>query len=313
MKSFLDTLSVIFPACTLLLLASCGKTAEKAPATVDSHPKPTTENPRPISKAFRDYWYSGTAEVSSFALSQARYGEMREGHAVLVYVTEPFNPSGQVKADRPDSASVSVLKLNRTREFLTGIYPYSIMSSVFYPVGDHMHALKVSTSVQEWCGHVYTQLNNRDRFEIASYSYFEQEGDQHLSLPKNTLEDELWTRLRLDPERLPTGTDSLIPSLEFLRLRHQPLRAYQASLTLSEPGAVRTYTITYPELNRTLQLHFEGTFPYAIQGWTETYPSGFGPGAEVLTSTARLIRKLNTAYWRQNSNKDLILRDSLGL
>ncbi len=312
MTSFLRALPAIFAASALLVLASCDKASGKVPLSAASH-KPLAESPRPLSDAFRAYWYSGTAEVSSYALSQARYGEMREGQAVLVYVTEPFNPDTQVKADHPDSSSVSVLKLNRTRKFLTGIYPYSIMSSIFYPVRDDGHALKVSTSVQEWCGHVFTQLNTRERFEITSHSYFEEEGDQQLSLPKTTLEDELWARLRLDPERLPTGEDSLIPSLEYLRLRHQPLQAYQANLTLSEPGEVRTYTIAYPELNRTLELHFEGTFPYTIVGWSETYPSGFGPGAPLLTSTARLIRKLNTAYWRQNSNKDLILRDSLGL
>ena len=313
MISFLRTLSAIFIAGSLFVLASCEIASGKVPLSVEPSHKPLVESPRPLSDAFREYWYSGTAEVSSYALTQARYGELREGQAVLVYVTEPFNPDTQVKADRPDNASVSVLKLNRTRKFLTGIYPYSIMSSIFYPVRDDGHALKVSTSVQEWCGHVFTQLNTRDQFEISSHSYFEQEGDQQLSLPKTTLEDELWARLRLDPERLPTGADSLIPSLEYLRLRHQPLRAYEANLTLSEPGEVRTYTISYPALNRTLELHFEGAFPYTIVGWSETYPSGFGPGAPLLTSTARLIRKLNTAYWRQNSNKDLILRDSLGL
>jgi hypothetical protein len=313
MKHFARQLPAIFWVALLLFFSACVKTPEKASLAAESTPEPAAEKAKPLSRPFRDYWYSGTAEVSSYALSQARYGELREGHVVLVYVTEPFNPSEQVKADRPDSTSVSVLKLNRVRNFLTGIYPYSIMSSIFYPVGDNDHALKVSTSVQEWCGHVYAQLNNRGRFEIDSYSYFEQEGDRHLSLPKNTLEDELWARLRIDPERLPIGKDSVIPSLEYLRLRHQPLRPYEANLTLSEPGAQRTYTITYPELNRTLQLHFEGTFPYTIQGWTETYPSGFGPGAPVLTSTAHLIRKLNTAYWRQNSNKDVFLRDSLGI
>jgi len=294
MKHLVCRVPALF-SCCLLLVGSCGKAPERTSGPVESPQQPPMEDPRPLSQPFKEYWYSGTAEVSSYALSQARYGELREGHAALIYVTEPFNPTAQVKADRPDRSSVSVLKLNRTRKFLTGIYPYSLMSSIFYPVGDNSHALKVSASVQEWCGHVFTQLNNRDLFEVESYSYFEQEGDQQFSLPKNILEDELWTRLRIDPERLPTGSDSLIPSLEYLRLRHQPVRAYQATLTLSEPGPMRTYTITYPELNRTLQLHFEGTFPYAIQGWTETYPSGYGPDAPVLTSTAQLIRKLKTA------------------
>ena len=106
-------------------------------------------DPRPVSPEFKKYWYAGVAELTSYSLSQARYGELHDGHAVLVYVTEPFDPVGQVKADRPDSTSVSVLKLNRSKKFLTGIYPYSIMSSIFYPVADNQHALKLSTSVQE--------------------------------------------------------------------------------------------------------------------------------------------------------------------
>ena len=303
----------------LLLLASgCKQGAETADSAggTDGGTSPSadaTAPPRPLTEDFKSYWYAGEAEISSYSLSQARYGELREGDAALVYVTEPFNPGKQVKADRPDSTSVSVLKLNRTRKFLTGIYPYSIMSSIFYPVSDNRHALKISTSVQEWCGHVYAQLNNREDFEITAHSYFESEGEQELHLPKNVLEDELWTRLRIAPETLPQGNHDVVPSMEFLRLRHQPFQAYPATLTLSEPAKVRTYTITYPGLNRTLQIHFDGDFPHTIQGWTDSYPSGFGADAQVLTTTAQLKNTLKTPYWRKNSNSDLHLRDSLGL
>lgn len=295
-----------------VLAGGCGQ--PEGPTDVSGRSStPATPEPKPLSDEFKEFWYAGKAEVSSYQLSQARYGELREGTAALIFVTEPFDPVKQVKADRPDSTSVSVLKLNRTRKFLTGIYPYSIMSSIFYPVGDNQHALKLSTSVQEWCGHVYTQLNNRESFEITSHSYFESEGEQQVSLSKKILEDELWTRLRIDPEGLPRGNHELLPSLEFLRLRHQPFQAYAATLTLSEPGEVRTYTITYPALNRTLQIHFQGSFPYTIRGWTESYPSGFGADAPVLTSTAQLKKTIITPYWRQNANADLNLRDSLGL
>lgn len=303
----------LLAAALLLSIASCGNAAENAPVAAAEPAAKVVEPARPLSPEFKKYWYAGTAELNSYELNQARYGELREGHAVLVYVTEPFDVEKQVKADNPSGSSVSVLKLNRTKSFLTGIYPYSILSSIFYPVGDNGHALKVSTSVQEWCGHIYTQLNRREHFEIESHSYFEQEADQALSLPQTLLEDELWTRVRINPDRLPVGQDSVIPSFEYLRLKHQPVKAYRATLTLSEPGPVRTYTIAYPELNRTLQLQFEGVFPYTLMGWSETYPDGFGPDAPELTSTARLIRKLNTPYWRQNANKDVILRDSLGL
>ena len=189
---------------------------------------------KPVSKAFKEYWYAGKAEITSYTLKQARYGEIRDGHAVLVFVTEPFETSKQVKADRPDSNSESVLKLNSTRKFLTGIYPYSIMSSTFYPVADNQHALKLSNSVQEWCGQVYTQLNNRKQFEINAFSYFESEGDQSLELPKSALENELWTQMRINPTHLPQGDFTILPALEYIRLKHLPFKAYSARGSLTQ-------------------------------------------------------------------------------
>jgi hypothetical protein len=268
---------------------------------------------RALTPEFKAYWYAGVAELSSYDLEQARYGETRDGEAVLIYVTEPFDLEKQVKADRKGPMTTSVMKLNRVRKFLTGVYPYSIMSSIFYPVSDNQHALKLTTSVQEWCGHVYAQLNNRESFQVRSHSYFEGEADQDLDLPKTLLEDELWTRLRFEPDALPTGKTILVPSLEYLRLKHKPIKAYEATLTLSKPGGTRTYTLTYPELNRTLEIHFQGTFPYRIEGWSETHPAGFGPGSPVISSTARRKETLLTPYWRKNANSDVSLRDTLGL
>ena len=283
---------------------------DQRPVSEDAGEKP---DPRVLPEAFKAYWYAGVAEVSSYELEQARYGTLREGEAVLIYVTEPFDKIKQVKAGRKGPETTSVLKLNRVRKFLTGIYPYSIMSSVFYPLSEYGQALKLTTSIQEWCGHVFAQLNNRETFEVTSHSYFETEADQELTLPKALMEDELWTRLRLEPDSLPTGTAPLLPSFEYLRLKHQPIRAYEASLTLSEPGQQRTYTLTYPELNRTLQIHFEGRFPHRVTGWTETFPAGFGAESEMITSSARLKKTLLTPYWEKNAKSDLSLRDSLGL
>ena len=284
--------------------------SDQQAASEDTREKP---DPRVLPEAFKAYWYAGVAEVSSYELEQARYGTLREGEAVLIYVTEPFDKIKQVKAGRKGPETTSVLKLNRVRKFLTGIYPYSIMSSVFYPLSEYGQALKLTTSIQEWCGHVFAQLNNREAFEVTSHSYFETEADQELTLPKALMEDELWTRLRLEPDSLPTGTAPLLPSFEYLRLKHQPIRAYEASLTLSEPGQQRTYTLTYPELNRTLQIHFEGRFPHRVTGWTETFPAGFGAESEMITSSARLKKTLLTPYWEKNAKSDLSLRDSLGL
>ncbi|WP_222983987.1 septum formation inhibitor Maf [Flagellimonas meishanensis] len=266
-----------------------------------------------LSQAFKDYWYAGNAEVTSYTLEQARYGEIRDGHAVLVYVTEPFLPEEQVKANQSNPKNVSVLKLNATKKYLTGIYPYSIMGSTFYPIHDNQHALKVSQSVQEWCGHVYSQLNNRDKFEFISHSYFEGEADQQSTLEKEHLENEIWNRIRINPDNLPTGEIQMIPSLEFIRLRHQKLQAYRATATLTNQDGIQTYTISYPDLERSLSIDFSAQFPHTIEGWKETFISGFGPNAKPMTSTATKRKSIKTAYWGQNSNDDVRLRDSLGL
>lgn len=266
-----------------------------------------------LSPEFKQYWYAGTAEVSSYDLEQARYGEIRQGNSVLIYVTEPFLPGKQVKADNSHPENIPVLKLNSTKNYVTGIYPYSIMTSSFYPVYDNQHALKVSFSSQEWCGHVYAQLNNKTQYEVMSHSYFENEADQNFSLDKVHLENEIWNKIRIDPNNLPLGTINMIPSLEYIRLSHKELKAYKAETTLIASDSLTTYSISYPELERTLNISFTTGFPYIVEGWTESFQSGFGPNAKVLTSKASRRKTLNTPYWQQNSNNNLSLRDSLGL
>ncbi|WP_405382085.1 septum formation inhibitor Maf [Maribacter sp. LLG6340-A2] len=316
MKSYKYTLT--YPALFVLatfVLYSCkdqGKNTQEIPEQVSQ--SPITKLPKKqLSKEFKDYWYSGKAEITSYSLEQARYGELRNGNAVLIYVTEPFLPQIQVKADKKNVDNVPVLKLNSTKNYLTGIYPYSIMTSSFYPVHDNQHALKVSFSSQEWCGQVYAQLNNKDDFEIMSHSYFENEADQNLKLAKTHLENEIWNKIRINPTTLPTGSFKMVPSMEYIRLTHKKLQAYSAEASISTSSDTTVYTITYPDLERTLKIHFTATFPYTIEGWTDTYKGGFGQEAKVLTSTATIINRITTPYWKQNSNKDLSLRDSLGL
>lgn len=294
---------------------SCGEKAKaNAPEAKGLSGVTTRENARkPLSDEFKTYWYAGDAEITSYTLEQARYGELRDGHAVLVFVTEPFLPGKQVKADGNDPSNIPVLKLNSTKNYLTGIYPYSIMSSTFYPVHNHQHAIKVSNSIQEWCGHVYSQINNREQLEFVSHSYFEGEADQEEVLPKNVLENEIWNQLRIDPKSLPTGNLELIPSLEFIRTAHIPVKAYQAKASLKESAGISTYTLNYTDLNRSLSINFSTDFPYTIEGWTESFRSGYGTNSRELVSTAKRKKQIKTPYWQLNKNKDLIYRDSLEL
>lgn len=293
----------------LLSLTSCNnlKTNEIA-----IHLKTETivnqKNKKPkITPEFKKYWYAGEAEISSYKLEQARYGEIREGTAVLIYVTEDFLPNIQVKADQQNANNIPILKLNATKNFNTGVYPYSIMQSTFYPISNNQHALKVSSSIQEWCGHVYTQLNNKDEFKVTSHSYFEGEADESFSLEKTILENELWTKLRINPKSLPTGHLKIIPSFEYTRLKHKTIKAYQANATLTE----NTYSINYPELERTLTITFNPNFPHDIVSWEETFKSGFGNNAKVLTTKATKLKTIKSSYWQKKSIKDEVLRETL--
>lgn len=298
--------------CGMIVMLSCEENTAKSTdelALTESIEKESLPTKTKLTAEFKDYWYAGNAEITSFKLEQARYGEMRDGTAVLVYVTEDFLPKEQVKAENYSKSNIPVLKLNATKNFNTGIYPYSIMQSTFFPVANNQHLIKASASIQEWCGHVYTQLNNRKEFEVMSHSYFQSEADQNLTLEKTWTENELWTKLRIDPSSLPLGDINIIPSLEYTRLSHKEIKAYRATASLDNGN----YTISYPDLNRSLSISFNNKFPYEILGWEETSTSGYGSSAKTLTTKATKLESIKSAYWGRNSKTDEGLRTVLKL
>jgi len=272
---------------------------------------------------FNEYWRSGLAEITRYELKQARYGEYREGDAVLIFVTEEFLPEKQVKYEFPaNEKPVATLKLNATKKFYTGIYPYSMMTSTFSPLNyEKSPALKVTSSSQEWCGHTFMQLNRRaDKYKVELRSYFQAEGDRTFELEGVMLEDEIWTRIRLAPASLPTGKFRMIPSTQFVRLRHVKLKVERAVGKLEESrnpelsnAPLQTYSVSFQDLKRQLKIIFEKDFPYRIIAWKESYLSGFGENAKKLTTTARSTNSIRSAYWRQNKLSDSHLRDKLGL
>lgn len=266
---------------------------------------------------FDQYWYQGKAEISSYDLSQARYGELRKGEAVLVFVTEPFSKSRQVKTGAtPNNKEdvVSVLKLNTIKKFVTGVYDYSIMSSVFTPVDlqNQPHSIKVSTSLQEWCGHTYTQLNLQTyKYKVLLHSYFESEADREYQVEQALLEDELFNRIRINPNTLPTGKIQLVPSTTIARLLHYKLNVREAEAVQKAHATNSdwmTYELSYNEApERRLSIHYQKEFPYQIEAWEEVYMDG----GELLTTKATRKKTLLLDYWNQNKLKDEALRKSL--
>lgn len=281
------------------------------------------EETAPDSQEFKSYWNSGKAEITSYKLEQARYGELHSGYAVLVFVTEDFSKEKQVKLDRPNQAGddkVRIMKLNKIKKFDTGVYKYSMMDSVFTPIdiAEFPNTLKLSSSSQEWCGHTFTQLNlGEGGFDVQSYSYFESEGDQMSKLDKELLEDEVWTRIKINPESLPIGEIKIIPGAMTSRLTHKELSVETAQASLQrnseDPSLLRDYKLTYPDSGRSLTVTFNKNFPYEIVSWEETYKSGFGEGARELTTKATIDKTLVTDYWNKNKPVDRVLRDELGI
>jgi len=271
------------------------------------------DNEFSLDPEFKEYWYSGKAEITTYDLQQSRYGELRQGTATLIYVTEDFLETQQVKANSSNLEKVSVLKLNSTKNFNTGIYPYSIMESTFFPLNGKAHALKVTTSIQEWCGQMYMQLNNREDFDISSHSYFAGEGDQYLKLNPIAIENEIWNLLRIDLDQVPVGKFKMLPSLEFLNLNHLQVSAFNAEAQFYTNDEYHVYELSYPELRRTLTIHLNKVPPYTIEKWEESAPVSQSNHAEILTSTASKKARLRIDYWNKNSNKDLHLREKLEL
>lgn len=240
----------LFVFSLLLLLAGCA-----AP------PQPTAEAPeakKPVAKKeaapsliapsfdaeFWGLWGDGQAEISSYRLTIPRYGEPRPGIALTIFVTEPFLEKLRVKADSGAAADAfPVLKLNLIKDFQTGIYDYNEMTSSFVglkPSGKRPAGAltKASFSSQEWCGHVYHQLLfGPERIAETLHSYFEGEADneRELVMPADGVSADqlpLWARGMAAPAIQPGQQLEVayLPSLEFSRHAHKPLRWGRARL-----------------------------------------------------------------------------------
>lgn len=265
-------------------------------------------------KQYKDYWFQA-AEVSSYELTQQQYGQPRPGTAVLIYVTEPFLEKKGVKNDGlkitdNEEHSATALKLNRMEKFLTGVYPYSLMTSVFTPYepGYDVQPYKVTFSAQDWCGQSFYQLNQREGgLKVQWRSYFQEPGDGEVAMTDFPVEDNMWNLIRLDPTDLPQGRCLMVPSFEFNRLGHVPPGPQEVEGKTETKGETSTYTMTYPKLGRVLAITYQTKFPHRILGWRERR-SANAKWTEAKLKTTKIM-----PYWEQNKPADTKLRKELQL
>ena len=278
-------------------------------------PSSNTVVPTPtFDAAFWKQWGDGQAELSGYDLAFPRYGQMRRGVAVTIFVTETFSNTLRVKADpgkHPRSDEFPVMKLNLVEDYQTGIYDYNDMTSTFValaPVNGKPpgSATKISFSSQEWCGHTFQQLLfDTNAIRASSHSYFDGEGDRQSQLDapaEGISEDELllWARGMAAP-RLAPGQSREVPvlgSLQASRQQHAPLSWRRATLSraarqqqISTPlgkFTVEVWTATIAG-GVTRNLYVEAAEPHRIIRWEASN----GERAELLGS-----RRMK--YWEMN-------------
>ena len=290
-------------------------------------PTAVVENPAPSAVAeagagldlFWRHWSDGKAELNGYELIQPRYGQDRPGRAVLVYVTEPFSRSRKVKVDRYDPQNpdhTMALKLNHVRKFQTGVYDYSVMTSVFVEPARDFAPLEITFSMQEWCGHVFEEAHFDGAATINVNSYFEGESSRtKVETGEDFLaEDALFVTVRgLAAEGLSRRDEevAMLPSANLRRLRHKPARLLKSSLTWSkEPSVVEVpagqfevHEVSWGRVGGSrCTAQVEVPYPHKIVGWR----CSDGEVAR-LTGTTRL------AYWGTSREGDEKLLKEIGL
>ena len=268
------------------------------------------------------YWSDGLAEVSKYDLQQNRYDNIHEGHLIQVFVSEDFLTDKQVKNELYKSnKSTKILKRIETRHFTTGIYDYNMFSSSFTPFDTKKFpkSLKVTSTSQEWCGTTFTQLNlTKKGYQHTINSYFETEGDNQSIIKDAIAEEDIFTKIRMNPSLLPIGKFDFIPSGITSRLLHLKAKSYKSKGQMQDytgndfiGNSLKSYVIQTPSIERTVEIVFENKPPYKIVGWTDTYPSVFDKKPR--KTVAKLTHQIKEAYWGLNGKNDTEIRSRLGL
>ncbi len=303
-----------------LLLAGCG------PSTLAEN-KAKSPQRSAYGPEFWDHWGDGFAEISTYQLQIPRYGLLRSGESVLIFVSETFSEKQRVKADpgrNPRNDEFPVMKLNWQKNFQTGIYDYSEMLSSFLglaPIAGRPEGAlaKASFSRQEWCGHLFAQaLFDAGKIRVSGTSYFDGDADlaQTLQPTQDFLSEDglvFWARGMAAPYLKPGETRDVayLTSLKSARDAHRPMAWSRINLTRNATlqrlevaaGEFEVETFSAQLGNGNTFLFFvEKEMPRRIVRWK--FSSG---------ETADLIASDRMKYWELNGPDGEEALRSLGL
>lgn len=314
----------------LLATTACGPAPLQEPAPPHEAPERDYTVIEPIDRNLLGYdfwrhWTDGNGEVDTYDFTYPRYGQLRQGVAIAIFVTEDFTNQQRVKADRGPQGRTDlfpVMKMNLIEDFPTGVYNYSEMISTFVALAG-VNGLppatptKVSFSSREWCGHIYHQyLFGPAKIRSTLHSYFDGEADRQteFDLPEGAVsEDALWHWARGFGQPLmepgDTAEVALLPSVQRLHHEHKPLEWTKAKLTRGDrtqilvPAGKFDVEVVVVEIEGgpTRTFYVETSLPRRIVRWE----TSMGERAEMVASQ-------RIKYWEMQGPSAASLRE-LGL
>ena len=245
--------------------------AKKATIFQQDKPKLKVEVIMPINqetnKTFIDYWKNNKIEITKFDLKE---DSISVGEGFL-----SFSISYVKGVNKTDS--IQVLHSDFTGKIRKKNYDYSAITSAYLPLNLTIrpHAMKVMNSVQESMNNSFLALSQIPKsYEIESKNTFKEKIKEHFIVERKNLEDELWAKIRMNPNDLPTGDVEMIPSFAYWQSVRKSPNIYEAKAELQNyvgteftGKKLRMYTLDYPDLKRNLSIIFEEEFPFEIVGW----------------------------------------------
>jgi hypothetical protein len=215
---------------------------------------------------FQKYWKIQNIEQAKFILLE---DSTVIGEATLSFSLKDFGkdqPNGIIKS----------LSTNFTQKINQENYNYSEITTTITPLNApvYPHAMAITSS---------TQSN-----DITDFSSFQPQPKSYLFISRNSqnpekeireisekihLEDEIWAKIRMNPDGLPQGEFEMIPSLGYWNKTHESPNAQEVKAELKSVEGnpkLKNYTLDYPELKRKLEITFDANFPFQIIEFQET-------------------------------------------
>lgn len=235
----------------------------------ESKPKVKTVLPinQEINKTFTNYWKNNKSEITKYDLKE---DSISVGEGSLT-----FNINYIQGVNKTDS--IQVLHSDFTGKIHKDNYDYSAMTSADLPLNLLLrpHAMKVVNSVQEPSNNSFLALSQIPKsYEIVAKNTFKEKVKEHFILERKNLEDELWAKIRMNPDDLPTGDVEIIPSFAYWQSVRKSPNIYEAKAELKEyigteftGKKLMVYSLDYTDLKRKLSIVFEQNFPFEIVGW----------------------------------------------